>query len=51
MKTVTIEWEDGNISYESFKNENELWNYIREAEKSSDVKMKDWYTDSVSMYF
>ena len=51
MKTVTFEWEDGVTSYESFENEDQVWEYVRETEKETGVSMKDWTTDSISMMF
>lgn len=45
MQNVTIEWEDGRITTESFKNEDDFFSYLDETKKETGIGTNDFYTE------
>ena len=45
MQDVKVEWEDGKITVESFKTEDEFFNYLTAIKKDTGIGVDDFYTE------
>jgi len=51
FSNVTMEWEDGKTSYESFYTEEEFYQYLNETQEEIGIEVTSYFSDNPEWTF